>query len=294
MSLLSNAMFVGCPCILMEKWDLPNFLATVAREEITFLHLIATLIVDIASAPEAVFDGFVSKVRMVWGGGHNVSPEILERFERRLGGTLLLGYSRTEGGLTYNPLDPAERKFTHNGYPNANSSEVVVFDTATGERCAPRATGEIMVRGDGVTPGYWDGAFVRRPNLFDGSWQPTGDLGFLDETGALHFIGRNDEMIKTGGENVYPSEVAAALLGVAGISDVAVLGLPDPRMGQKVAAVVVRSDPSLTEADVERAARAALGGFKIPRAIAFAEALPRLGSQKIDIAACRRLFDASQ
>ena len=290
MSLLSNAMFVGCPCILMEKWELGSFLTTVQREKITFLHLIATLIVDIANAPEVAFEGFTQQVRMVWGGGHNVSPEILETFERRLGGTLLLGYSRTEGGLTYNILDPARRSFAHNGYPNSNSSEVAVIDPERGERCPPGITGEIMVRGDGVAPGYWDGTFVRRPILFDGSWQPTGDLGFIDSDGALHFIGRNDEMIKTGGENVYPSEVATALLGLAGVSDVAVFGLPDPRMGQRVAAVIVRSDPSLTEEDVERAARAALGGFKIPRAITFADALPRLGSQKIDVAACRRLF----
>jgi len=289
MSVFANAIFSGCSCYLMEKWDVREFLRIIDAEEITFMHLIATLVVDIASAPPELFKGLKSKVRMVWGGGHNVDVAVLKTFEDRLGGTLLLGYSRTEGGLTYNKLDRAERSFEHNGFQNTNSSEVAIFDAA-GEKCPAGTIGEIAVRGDGVTPGYWDNQYVRKPRLIDDSWQPTGDLGYFDPDGALHFIGRNDEMIKTGGENVYPSEVAAALLSVAGISDAAVFGLPDARMGQKVAALLVRSDPALTMEAVDKQVRSLLGGFKIPRAAAFVDELPRLGSQKIDYAACRRLL----
>lgn len=293
MSVLSNAIYAGCPCILMEKWDVRDFLRIVAEEQITFMHIIATLVVDIAAAPAELFKGLNSRVRMAWGGGHNVDTAVLTAFEDRLGATLLLGYARTEGGLTYNRLRKSERTFTHNGFPNSNSSEVAIFDRATGEKCGVDFVGEIAVRGDGVSPGYWDNGFIRKPDLIDGSWQGTGDLGYLDSDGALHFIGRSDEMIKTGGENVYPSEVAAALLAIDGIADAAVFGIPDPRMGQKVAALIVRATPDLTVESVDRQVRALLGGFKIPRAVAFVDELPRLGSQKIDYAACRRIMAPS-
>ena len=97
-------------------------------------------------------------------------------------------------------------------------------------------------------------------------------------------------MIKTGGENVYPAEVEAVLLALPAVADAVVVGLPDDRLGQRVAALVVRASPELTPSAIDQACRAALGGFKIPRTIAFTDALPRLGTQKVDLAACRALL----
>ncbi|HMS78379.1 MAG TPA: class I adenylate-forming enzyme family protein [Burkholderiaceae bacterium] len=293
LSVFSNTLFVGCPLVLLDRWDLGEFVDAIARERVTFLHVIGTIVVDIARAPEAAFEVLGERtVRFAWGGGHSLDAETFEAYEKRVGGVLLQGYSRTEGGLTYNLLDRAARRFDHNGHPNRNSSDVAVVDPASGRPLATGETGEIVVRGDGVSPGYWDGDYVRSPRLVDGGWQPTGDLGFLDADGALHFLGRRDLMIKTGGENVYPAEVEAVLLAMPGVADAVVVGLPDARLGQRVAAAIVRGDPALTEADVDRACRAALGGFKIPRTIAFVDALPRLGTQKVDLAACRALLAA--
>lgn len=290
-SVFSNAIFAGCPLVMLEKWDIETFLDAIVRERVTFMHLISTIVVDIARAPERLFTRDTrSTMRFTWGGGHNVDPAMLEAFERRVGGVLLAGYSRTEGGLAYNPLDRVLRRFDAHGYANRNSSEVAIIDPATQHRCAPGETGEICVRGDGVTPGYWDGDFVRVPTPYDGGWQPTGDLGYLEADGMLHFLGRNDHMIKTGGENVYPAEVASVLLRIPGVADAVVLGLPDERLGQRVAALIVRGDAKLSTADIDRACRMALGGFKIPRTIVFADALPRLGSQKIDLAACHAIL----
>jgi acyl-CoA synthetase (AMP-forming)/AMP-acid ligase II len=107
----------------------------------------------------------------------------------------------------------------------------------------------------------------------------------------LHFLGRYDHMIKTGGENVYPDEVSAVLLAMPEVADAVVLGLPDERLGQRIAALIVRADPALSAEQIDRACRQSLAGFKIPRTIAFAEQLPRLGTQKIDLAACRDLLE---
>jgi fatty-acyl-CoA synthase len=157
-------------------------------------------------------------------------------------------------------------------------------------RCATGATGEICVRGDGVSPGYWDGDYIRIPRLQDGGWQRTGDAGMIDANRNLHFLGRLDFMIKTGGENVYPEEVSSALLKIDGVKDVAVCGIPDERLGMRLAALVVAdADSGLTTASLVEAGRAHLGGYKIPRVIRFVDALPKLGSGKVDLAACRQL-----
>jgi acyl-CoA synthetase (AMP-forming)/AMP-acid ligase II len=293
MSVFSNAMFAGCTLVLLERWDLDEFLDALERERITFMHLITTIVVDITRAPEEKFTRNTRSMRFTWGGGHAVDPKIFETFERRVGGVFLQGYSRTEGGLAYNPLDAARRRFDANGYGNRNSSDIAVMDPASGQLCAPGVVGEIVVRGDGVSPGYWDGDMVRARKPYDGGWQPTGDLGEIDGQGSLHFLGRDDHMIKTGGENVYPAEVAAVLLAMPAVADAVVLGLPDDRLGHRVAALVVAADPALTRDGVERACRSALAGFKIPRTVAFAAALPRLGNDKIDLAACRELLLAA-
>jgi acyl-CoA synthetase (AMP-forming)/AMP-acid ligase II len=290
-SVFSNAIFAGCPLVMLEKWDLDAFLDAIERERVTFMHLISTIVVDIARAPETHFTRDTRSMRFTWGGGHNVDPAMLETFERRVGGVLLQGYSRTEGGLAYNPLDPVRRRFDAHGFANRNSAELAIVDPATQRVLAPGETGEIAVRGDGVSPGYWDGEFVRTRTPYDGGWQPTGDLGLLEESGALHFLGRYDHMIKTGGENVYPAEVSAVLLAMPEVADAVVLGLPDERLGQRIAALIVRADPALSESQIDRACRQSLASFKIPRTIAFAEQLPRLGTQKIDLAACRELLE---
>ena len=287
LSVFSNCIFAGCKLVMMERWELAEFLATIAAEQVTFMHLIATIIVDIARAPDAAFTSPGGSVRFTWGGGHSADPSVFGTFERRIGGVLLQGYSRTEGGLTYNPLDRAVRRFDTHGIPNRNSSEVAVLDPATQRLCATGEVGEIVVRGDGISPGYWDGAYVRARRPYDGGWQPTGDLGRFEADGMLRFLGRDDHMIKTGGENVHPEEVATVLLAQPGVADAVVVGLPDTRLGQRVGALIVPADPALTAADIERACRQALSAYKIPRTILFTASLPRLATQKIDLHACR-------
>ncbi|WP_173935163.1 class I adenylate-forming enzyme family protein [Chelativorans sp. Marseille-P2723] len=290
LNVLCNALFAGCKIVLLEKWDLADFLSILTAERITYMQMVSTILVDIAAAPASAFAGLDSAVRFTWGGGHNVDTETITLYEKRIGGVFLQGWGRTEGGFTYNLLDRDKRRFDTHGKVNTNASEVAVYDHAAGRLAAPGEIGEIVVRGDGVSPGYWDGDYVRvRPPL-EGGWQPTGDLGRFDADGQMHFLGRDDHMIKTGGENVYPAEVEAVLLDMPEISDAVVLGIPDPRLGQRIAAVLVPTRPGVAAADVEAVCRRALAGFKIPRAMAFVDKLPRLGSEKVDLAACRELL----
>ena len=289
-SVFANAVFSGCKLVLLEKWNLEDFLTAIETERVTFMHMITTLVVDIARADAQLFRSDLGSMRLTWGGGHAVDPEMFERFEQRIGGVFVQGYSRTEGGLTYNPPERALRRFDANGVANRNSCELAIIDPASEAILAAESEGEIVVRGDGVTPGYWDGAAVLSPRIVAGNWQATGDRGVLESDGTLRFLGRFDDMIKTGGENVYPNEVQAVLLKLLYLKDAVVFGMPDERLGQRVSALVVPTGAGVTLAQIEQACRAALPGFKIPRSIAMVEALPRLGTQKVDIAACRQLI----
>jgi acyl-CoA synthetase (AMP-forming)/AMP-acid ligase II len=290
LSVFSNAMFCGGSVHLMEKWDLEDFINTIEREKVTFMHLVSTVVVDIVRAPESLFANRDIHVRFTWGGGHSVDPSIFLEFERRVGGVFLQGYSRTEGGITYNPLDRATRRFDMHGFPNGNNSELAIIDPATGLRCPRGVVGEIAFRGDGVSPGYWDRNNIIVPPPYSGGFQPTGDRGYIREDGALVFLGREDHMIKSGGENVYPAEVLAVLLALEGVSDAVVFDTPDDRLGQVVSALVVLKDRALTTAQIEAACRSRLAGFKLPRRMALVDSLPRLGSQKIDLNACRAIL----
>ena len=290
LSVFCNAIFAGGAVHLLERWDLGDFLAAIEREQVTFLHLVSTIVVDLVRAPADRFAALPKTVRFCWGGGHNVDPNIFLEYERRIGGLFLQGYSRTEGGIAYNPLDRDRRRFDRHGFPSRNNSEMAILDPATEQPQPADTTGEIVFRGDGVTPGYWDRAGLIAPPAFSGGWQRTGDLGQIGADGSLLFIGREDHVIKTGGENVSPAEVGAVLLGLPGVSDAVVLDLPDERLGKVVAALVVPKDPSLTVAEIDAGCRAALAGFKIPRRIAIVAELPRLGSQKVDLAACREIL----
>ena len=292
LSVFSNALLVGCPLILLEKWDLRAFVELIAKERITFMHLIGTLLIDIANGPEDMFQPLEGKrcMRFTWGGGHLINPEHFLAFEKRIGGVFSLGYARTEGGLSYNPIDLQLRGFDNNGLPNKNSSELAILHLQTHTHEPQGVIGEICFRGDGLSPGYWDGKYIRYMPLYDGGWHPTGDLGYIDEQLRLHFLGRDDNMIKSGGENVFPDEVAAVLLSIPQITDAVVLGIPNERMGATVAALVVCSDPSFSEKDIDTACRAALASYKIPRHIIFTDALPKLGSGKIDLTQCKQYF----
>jgi len=139
--------------------------------------------------------------------------------------------------------------------------------------------GEIRVRGATVTPGYW-----RRPEAteaaFRDGWLMTGDLAVRHGHGFVDIVDRKKDMIITGGENVYSTEVEAVLYEHAAVLEAAVFGLPDSKWGERVVAAIVLRCPASEESLMDHCRRR-LAGYKVPRAIRFMESLPRTGSGKI-------------
>jgi O-succinylbenzoic acid--CoA ligase len=160
---------------------------------------------------------------------------------------------------------------------------------ADGTPLPPGVAGEICVRGPQVMAGYLDRPDATAHALRDG-WLHTGDIGELDARGALRVLDRRDDLIVSGGENVYPAEVEAALLAHPDVTEAGVVGLPDAEWGQRVVAIVVpRRAPG---ADLERELLAhcarALARFTRPRELRFASNLPRTASGKLQRALLRR------
>jgi fatty-acyl-CoA synthase len=141
--------------------------------------------------------------------------------------------------------------------------------------------GEIIMRGPQLMRGYWNLPDATEEAL-KGGWMHTGDAGVMDEEGFIYIQDRVKDMIVSGGENVYPREVEEVLFQHPAIADAAVIGVPDPRWGETVKAIVVpREGQQPTAEEIMEYCRGRLGGFKLPRSVDFAESLPRNPSGKV-------------
>ena len=165
------------------------------------------------------------------------------------------------------------------GLPYAALECRIVDDTDTD--VAPGDVGELWVRGPGVTQGYWNQPEVTA-RAFAGGWFRTGDAARCDADGFYYLVDRKKDMFISGGENVYPAEVEAALAELLQIAEVAVVGIADEKWGEVGCAHIVRvPGRALEEADVVAHCRARLARFKVPARIVFTDALPRTGSGKV-------------
>jgi fatty-acyl-CoA synthase len=152
---------------------------------------------------------------------------------------------------------------------------------AEGNDPPPRHVGEILYSGENLMAGYWARPEATAQAIRDG-WFHTGDAGYVDEEGFIFLKDRIKDMIISGGENVYPAEVEAALMAHAEVLECAVIGVPHTKWGETVKAVIVRRpDASLTEAALIEWTRDKLASFKRPTSVDFVDALPRNASGKL-------------
>ncbi|MEX2355930.1 MAG: AMP-binding protein, partial [Thermaerobacterales bacterium] len=199
----------------------------------------------------------------------------------RSGAPAVQTYGLTETASQVATLAPAEalRRLGSAGKPLL-PAELRILDRA-GRPAAAGAVGEIAVRGPMVTTGYagGDNTPTAAPATFRDGWFHTGDLGYLDREGYLYVVDRRDDLIISGGENVYPAEVEAVLNAHPGVAEAGVAGLPDRRWGQVPAAVVVRqlgpAGEKVDESLLLAYCREHLASYKVPRKILWLARLPR-------------------
>jgi len=226
-------------------------------------------------------------MRLFVSGSAPLPEEVHARFAARTGHAILERYGMTETSMiASNPCDGPRRAGTV-GLP-LPGVEMRLVDPATGTEVAPGAVGAIEVRGAGVFRGYWRMPEKTAAEFRADGFFVTGDLGTRDAEGYLRIVGRDKDVIITGGFNVYPREIETLLDAQAGVRESAVIGVPHPDFGETPLALVVPEPGAAPEADALRAAlAAALARYKHPREVLFVDALPRNAMGKVQKAALR-------
>jgi len=229
---------------------------------------------------ETFADRDLSSVHTWATGGAPMPEDLIETYAEE-GIVIRQGMGMTETGPTVFLIDEsrAVERAGSLGHPTP-FVEIRVVDEENEE--VPRGeTGELLVRGPGVTPGYWEDPEAQA-DAFTGDWLHTGDVARRDEEGCVSIVDRKKNMFISGGENVYPAEIETVLHDHPTVSEAAVVPVPDERWGQVGNAFVVRSDDSLTADDVLEFCDERLAAYKVPAAVEFVDSLPRNAAGKIE------------
>src|SRR3990172_4474989 len=279
-----------------------NLLQAIADHRITASMLAPTIIIVTLQEPD--FDRFdTSSMRLVFYGSAPMAVEWIKRTMAKFPNAgLQQGYGLTETSPILTTLAPEQHREALAGGDHALLRSVGkplihvdlrVVDTDDRELDIGEI-GEIVVRGPNVTRGYL-GLPEQNARTFRNDWFHTGDVGRLDVEGNLYVLDRLKDMIITGSENVYSSEVEAALYRHPGVHEAAVVGVPDEKWGEAVfAAIVPAPGHALTEAELIAHCRQHIGGYKIPRRMAIVEALPKSAMGKILKNELRRTYGGTK
>jgi 2-furoate---CoA ligase len=286
-SLTSMAALNGA-FVCQPEWSAAGALRLIAAERLTALYLIPTLFYDLVHAPEVATTDVSSVRKLAYAGAPMLAP-LTEACDRAFRPSVFVNHYGSTEIYTFSVRDQVQGKPGCAGRPGVHGALRVVVASperrvGPGDVVAPGDKGEIVasLASDEAFAGYWNRPDADARALRDG-WYFTGDMGWIDADGELHVAGRVDDMIISGGENIHPVEVEEALARHPGVADVAVIGEPDPRLGERVVAFVVPRAPGLTADALEAHCRTsdALADFKRPRRIVFVNDIPKTASGKI-------------
>ncbi|PKN81013.1 MAG: o-succinylbenzoate--CoA ligase [Chloroflexi bacterium HGW-Chloroflexi-9] len=276
LSILLRSAIYGTTAVIHDRFDEARVNHALRQERITLLSVVATMLQRMYALDDLPYPSTLRAVLL--GGGP--APKPLLEASRARGVPVLQTYGLTETASQVATLSEADalRKLGSAGLPLSSATVRIEVDGRTAE---PSEIGEIVVAGPTVCAGYLHRPDATAAAIRDG-WLHTGDLGYVDGEGYLYIADRRDDLIVSGGENVYPAEVESALLEHPGVSECAVVGVPDERWGHRVIAVVVPSEAGTTAEALTAHLRDRLAGYKVPRAFEFGgEPLPRTASGKI-------------
>ncbi len=273
------AFALGCTVAVRRKFDPEATLKMVQDNKATELVLVPTMLQRILDLGDEVIGRYdTSSLRIVFSAGSALSPELGNRATKVFGDVIYNLYGSTEVAVAAvaTPEDWRAAPGTVGKVPCG--CRVHLYDEHGGRITEPGVTGRVFAGSDLAFGGYTDG----RHKEIIGGLLSTGDVGHFDSEGRLFIDGRDDEMIVSGGENVFPVEVENLLAEHPGVVEAAVIGVPDPEFGQRLRAFVVRRDGiELDQDDLKTHVRANLARYKVPRDVRFLDALPRNATGKL-------------
>jgi fatty-acyl-CoA synthase len=271
-------MSLSSTLVLKRKFDEEATLSLTAQHQCTALVAVPVMIQRILELPDEVLDRYdLSKVRAVPLSGSALPGDLSDRWMDHFGDNLYNLYGSTEvaWATIATPQDLREAPGTAGKPPRGTI--VKLFDE-DGKEVKPGDTGRIFVGNDVQFEGYTGGG---GKDEIDGLLS-SGDVGHFDDAGRLFVDGRDDDMIVSGGENVFPAEVEDLLMKHSDVSDAAVFGVDDEKFGQRLKAVVVARDgASPSEDQLKSYVKENLAGYKVPREIEFRDELPRTSTGKV-------------
>jgi len=278
-------LIAGATIVPEPVFDVDRVLARVAAERISMLPGPPTLYQSILDHPDrGAYD--LTSLRLAVTGAAAVPVELVLRMRSELSfSTVLTAYGLTEatGVVTMCRRADAPEVISHSSGRAIPDTEVRIVDEA-GAIVGTGEPGEIVVRGYTVVAGYFEDPEATAAAIDGDGWLHTGDIGVMDSGGNVTITDRLKDMFIVGGFNAYPAEIEGALLRHPGVSQVAVVGVPDPRMGEVGCAFVVPrpgTDPAALAEDLPAWARDQMANYKVPRTVRIVDALPLNASGKV-------------
>ncbi len=279
-SQLAFAASMACTIVTRRKFDPEATLELVDRHRAKGLCVVPVMFDRIMDLPENVLNRYDGRsLRFAAASGSRMRPDVVTAFMDRFGDIIYNNYNATEAGMiaTATPADLRAAPDTA-GKP-AEGTEIRILDGEF-QQVPTGDVGTIYVRNSTQFDGYTGGPTVKGKAFHEG-FMSSGDVGYLDEAGRLFVVGRDDEMIVSGGENVYPIEVEKVLAGNPDVAEAAVIGVDDEKYGQRLAAFVKLSGAATAD-DLKAYVRENLANYKVPREITVLDELPRNSTGKID------------
>ncbi len=283
--------WVGGQHVMVRHFEAEKVMATIEKEQITLSNLIPTMLNLMVKHPRVRSYNY-SSLRAILSGGAPIAPQLVHNIIQTFGCDYIQTYGMTETSpyLTLSILKehlqnlPAEERLTYKaktGRPFITVDLQVMDKNNTPVVPDGQQVGEIWVRGDTITPGYWKRPAETR-NAFSGAWLRTGDLAVVDKEGYVNIVDRKKDMIISGGENIYSTEVENVLYRHPKVLEAAVIGIPDEQWGEAVKAVVVlKPNETSTEEEIIRFCKQHQASYKAPKSVDFLTELPKTGSGKI-------------
>jgi acyl-CoA synthetase (AMP-forming)/AMP-acid ligase II len=283
------AIYGGRTLVLMRQFEVKEWIETIEREQATRAMLVPTMLKRVIDDPE-FGQHDLSSLKVITYGAAPMPFEVIHKAIQVMPWVRFINaFGQTETASTITTLGPEDhiiegteeekqkklKRLTSSIGKPLPDVEVKIVDEE-GKSLPTRQVGEILARGPRIMTGYWQDEQKTSQVMTKDGWLRTNDMGWMDEDGYIYLVGRADDMIIRGGENISPEEVEDVLRSHPKVEEAAVIGVPDPEWGQQPRAiVVVKKGEVVTSEEIMEHCRSRLAGFKRPRSVIFIDALPR-------------------
>lgn len=275
---MNAPLYTGGMIVLLPRFDIKEVMSSIQKEKVTCFCGVPTMYIAVNNHPDvAKFD--LRTVRVAFSGGAALPVAVAKKFKELTGGNLVEGYGLSESSAvgSTNPFQGSLRKEGSIGIPfPSTDARVVSLDDPT-QLLGEGEVGELELKGPQMMKGYWNNETETRLVLRDG-WLLTGDIARMDEDGYFFIVDRKKDLISVGGMKVYPREVEEILFEHPAVREAAVVGYPDPYMGETVKAFIVLKDPAekdRAEAEITAYCTDRLAKYKVPHKYEFVSELPK-------------------